>query len=376
MHLIIARADLHRALAAVVRVVEGRNTIPILSNALLAAEGETLTVTGTDLDLVATRRVPAEVKAPGRVTVPARVLEEIARKLPDNAQLALKADPDGKSLTVTAGRSRFVLAALPADDWPDFPMPALEELALDPRALAAAIAGTRTAISTEETRYYLNGIYAHGRQGDPTRSPDLALVATDGHRLGRRLLPDLTVGISVIWPRKAVETLAAMLSRHEKTAGAVLTYGVCAQRVRFAIADEVLESKVIDGTFPDYARVIPGGNDRRATLDRRALAAALDRVTTVRSERGSAVRLEFAGSRLALSITSPDHGTASEEIDITPWQGEPLVIGLNGHYLADLLAALDADTVEVALDQPGAPTLWTVPDKPDRLMVLMPMRVS
>ncbi len=371
----IERATLLRCLSHVQSVVERRNTIPILSNVLIeAGEGGTVKVTATDLDLqVVENMSAASVESAGAVTVSAHLLFDIARKLPDGSQVSLETAEN--RMDVKAGRSRFKLPTLPRDDFPvivegDLPT----SFELPSKTLAELIDRTRFAISTEETRYYLNGIFLHVSDED---RPVLKAAATDGHRLARFTLPrpDGAEGMpDVIVPRKAVGELRKLLE--EKGEGAV-QIDLSASKIRFTLGGEggvVLTSKLIDGTFPDYSRVIPTANDKLLRLDPRSFFEGVDRVATIATEKTRAVKMGLDKDRVTLTVTSPDNGTAAEELP-AEYSADGFEIGFNASYLKDILGQIDSDTVELHLADAGAPTLIRKDDKSPALYVLMPMRV-
>ncbi|MBO9510376.1 DNA polymerase III subunit beta [Erythrobacter sp. A6_0] len=371
----IERATLLRCLSHVQSVVERRNTIPILSNVLIeASEGGTVKVTATDLDLqVVEHMSAASVESAGAVTVSAHLLFDIARKLPDGSQVSLETAEN--RMDVKAGRSRFKLPTLPRDDFPvivegDLPT----SFELPSKTLAELIDRTRFAISTEETRYYLNGIFLHVSDED---QPVLKAAATDGHRLARFTLPrpDGAEGMpDVIVPRKAVAELRKLLE--EKGEGAV-QIDLSASKIRFTLGGEggvVLTSKLIDGTFPDYSRVIPTANDKLLRLDPRSFFEGVDRVATIATEKTRAVKMGLDKDRVTLTVTSPDNGTAAEELP-AEYSADGFEIGFNAGYLKDILGQIDSDTVELHLADAGAPTLIRKDDKSPALYVLMPMRV-
>ncbi|WP_276199020.1 DNA polymerase III subunit beta [Chelatococcus sp. XZ-Ab1] len=369
MKLVIDRADLLKPLAALNRIVERRTTIPIIANVLLRAEGGRLNLAATDLDISAEASVPAAIGEPGALTVPAATLNDIARKLPDGCQIELSAEADGSRLTVKAGRSRFVLQALPVDDWPDVSADDLpHQFALPAKTLQRILAHTTFAISTEETRYYLNGIHLHA-DGEGR----LNAVATDGHRLAHLTVP-LPEGAGdmppIIVPRKTVGEIARLVADAEGD----IDIAVSRAKVRFVVGGITLTSKLIDGTFPDYQRVIPTSNDRVAVLDTATVKDAVARVATITGENGRAVKMEFAPGVLTLSVSNADTGEAREEIE-ADFEGEPLGIGFNGKYLAEVLGIAAADTVRLALADPGSPCLIKSHESADALIVLMPMRV-
>lgn len=371
----IERATLLRCLSHVQSVVERRNTIPILSNVLIdASDGGSVRVMATDLDLqVVETMSAASVDQPGAITVSAHLLFDIARKLPDGSQVSLTTSDN--RLEVKAGRSNFKLPTLPRDDFPvivegDLPT----SFELPARMLAEMIDRTRFAISTEETRYYLNGIFLHVTDED---EPLLKAAATDGHRLARFTLPrpEGAAGMpDVIVPRKAVGELRKLLDEALDTN---VLIDLSASKIRFALGGEggvVLTSKLIDGTFPDYSRVIPTANDKLLKVDPKLFFSGVDRVATIATEKTRAVKIGLDNDRVTLSVASPDNGTASEEI-AAEYRSESLEIGFNANYLKDILGQIDSDTVELHLADAGAPTLIRENESARALYVLMPMRV-
>jgi DNA polymerase-3 subunit beta len=372
MKVTLERAALLKSLGHVHRVVERRNTIPILSNVLLTAGQGGLQLKATDLDVEMVESAAGDVGMPGSTTVPAHTLYDIVRKLPDGAQVSIEGGNEASQLTVRSGRSRFTLQTLPASDFPDlaageFPH-RFELKAADLRRL---IDKTQFAISTEETRYYLNGIFLHTLEVEGEAR--LRAVATDGHRLARveMAAPNGSSGMpGVILPRKTVGEIQKLIEDGEATVSVELS----AAKVRFTIGGVVLTSKLIDGTFPDYGRVIPVNNDKRLVVDRSDFAAAVDRVSTISSERGRAVKLSLSEGRLVLTVTNPDSGTATEEIEVE-YDAEALDIGFNSRYLLDIAAQLEGDTALLRLADPGSPTLVQDREGAAALYVLMPMRV-
>ena len=371
----IERAKLLRCLSHVQSVVERRNTIPILSNVLIEAHTDgTVKIMATDLDLQVVESLDAvSVEAAGAITVSAHLLFDIARKLPDGSQVSFETADN--RMAVKAGRSRFSLPTLPRDDFPvivEGDLPTTFELPA--RLLAELIDRTRFAISTEETRYYLNGIFLHVSDDD---QPVLKAAATDGHRLARFTLPrpEGAEGMpDVIVPRKAVAELRKLL---EEALDGNVEIDLSPSKIRFTLGGEggvVLTSKLIDGTFPDYSRVIPTGNDKLLKLDPKSFYEGVDRVATIATEKTRAVKMGLETDKVTLSVTSPDNGTAAEEVP-ADYASEALEIGFNANYLKDILGQIDGDTVEMHLADPGAPTLIRQDEKSPALYVLMPMRV-
>jgi DNA polymerase-3 subunit beta len=363
----IERAVLLKSLGHVQSVVERRNTIPILSNVLIEASDDgSIRLMATDLDLQVDESVPANVGQAGATTVSAHTFFDIVRKLPEGSQVELSA-ADGK-MQVIAGRSRFNLSTLPRDD---FPVIAEGELPtrfeLPAATLRQVIEKTRFAISSEETRYYLMGIFLH------VVDEQLRAAATDGHRLARVTVPrpDGADGMpDVIVPRKAVAELFKLLEELEGT----VEISLSPTKIRFGLGSAILTSKLIDGTFPDYNRVIPTGNDKLLKIDPKSFSAGVDRVSTIASEKTRAVKMSVDKDKITLSVTSPENGVATEEIP-ADYGSDGLEIGFNAKYLLDILGEIDGDTVEVHLADAAAPTLLRESDKSNALYVLMPMRV-
>ncbi|WP_066592811.1 DNA polymerase III subunit beta [Sphingomonas pruni] len=366
----IERATLLKGLSHVQSVVERRNTIPILSNVLIEATAEgSLKLMATDLDLQINESVPAAVDTPGATTVSAHTLFDIARKLPEGSQVQLAA-AEGK-MTIVAGRARFQLGTLPRDDFPviaEGELPVQFELPAE--TLKQIIDKTRFAISTEETRYYLNGIFWHvADDGQPV----LKAAATDGHRLARVTLPrpDGAEGMpDIIIPRKCVAELRKLLDEIDGSVGVSLS----SSKIRFDMGQALLTSKLIDGTFPDYSRVIPTGNDKILKIDPRSFEEGVDRVSTIATEKTRAVKMSLDRDKITLSVTSPENGTAAEEVP-GEYAAQGFDIGFNSRYLLDILGQIEGDMVEVHLADASAPTLIRENDKSPALYVLMPMRV-
>ena len=368
----IERAALLKAVAQAQSVVERRNTIPILANVLIEAQDSDVRFRATDLDIEVVDRADAQVERAGATTVSAVLLHEIVRKLPDGSLVTLTDDGAKGRLTVEAGRSNFSLATLPKED---FPVMATSEYSSNFSAPAVVLRRlfdkSKFAISTEETRYYLNGVYMHISDSDGGKV--LRCVATDGHRLAR-IDAELPSGAAempgVIVPRKTVGELRKLLDDDE----AKIAVSVSETKIRFATPDITLTSKVIDGTFPDYTRVIPQGNTRKLEVDAAEFAKAVDRVATVSSERSRAVKLKLEEDKLTLSVNSPDSGNAQEEL-VVAYGDEPLEIGFNAKYLLEIASQVDRENAVFLFNSSGDPTLMREGNDTSAVYVVMPMRV-
>ena len=370
MKLTIERAVLLKSLGHVQSVVERRNTIPILSNVRMEAADERLTLNATDMDLDMVGAVQAEVEEAGQTTAPAHTLYDIVRKLPEGSQVEL--EDDGGRLTLRSGRSRFTLTCLPVEDFPVFAGGDLtHSFVLAAGALMGLIDRTRFAISTEETRYYLNGIYLHeaGRDGVDV----LRCVATDGHRLAsvEVPLPDGAAGMpGVIIPRKTVTELRKLIEDGTDE----VTIKLSDTKIRFSSGEATLTSKLIDGTFPDYQRVIPTDNDKNMEVNSKAFAEAVDRVAAISSEKSRAVKLSITEGALVLSASSPESGSATEELEVS-YSGEELEIGFNSRYLLDITQQIGGDNAQLTMADAASPTILRQAGDASALYVLMPMRV-
>ncbi|MER8427781.1 DNA polymerase III subunit beta [Mesorhizobium sp. M1403] len=370
--IILSREALLPALALVGKAVERRTTIPVLANVLLAVDAAagTLTITGTDLDCELRTSVPCQAGRDEAFTLPSTLLHDAVRKMPDGAEIAIAAEKD--FATLSAGRSRFKIQVLPALDFPTMEAGSFSHsFELEVGTIARMLGTVAFAISSEETRYYLNGIYWHAGE-------QLNAVATDGHRLAKFSIPvpEGAAGMpGIIIPRRTVDLIGKLIGDKGKA-----TVSLSDTKIRVETGGAALLSKLIDGSFPDYVRVVPTGNPNHFTIDREALAKAVDRVGTVSSERGSAVKFAFeAGGNLTLTTNNPEAGSANDEVTIEHGEGSSVEIGFNGRYCLDLLNAAAGKRLVFSLGDPGSPTLIQ-PETADEtglkpLFVLMPMRV-
>jgi DNA polymerase-3 subunit beta len=375
MKFTVERAVLLKALAHVQSVVERRNTIPILANVLISAQDGVLKLTATDMEIAVVEEIPGvQIARPGRTTAPAATLYEIVRKLPEGAKVELDYGGGDAALKLRAGRFNTDLSVLPVEDFPamtDGKLP--HAFALPAGQLRELIDRTRFAISTEETRYYLNGIYLHATESEG--APVLRAVATDGHRLARieEPLPEGASGIpGVIIPRKTINEVRKLAEETQDEIAIKLSE----TKIRFELGTVQLTSKLIDGTFPEYDRVIPRGNDKILRVNKKEFAEAVGRVAAISSERSRPVKLSIDRNHLLISASSAEQGQAQEELDAdaVKYESSPLEIGFQARYLNDITDQI-GDQVEFRFADGSAPTVVTDSAKPEALYVLMPMRV-
>ena len=371
MKITLSRDTLLKSLGHVQSVVERRNTIPILANVLIRVTAQDVSLTATDMEIEITEVLDAQIGKTGSVTAPAHTLYEIVRKLPDGAEVELNATTDTQ-LTLSSGRSHFKLGCLPIADFPVMPDSDLKHtFRLSASDLRALIDRSRFAISTEETRYYLNGIYLHAAKANNVDV--LRAVATDGHRLARVEMPapEGSKGIpGVILPRKTVGEVRKLIDESTDE----IEIALSESKVRFTFGGVVITSKLIDGTFPDYERVIPSGNDKLLEVDTRVFAAAVDRVATISSEKSRAIKISISPGHIVLSANSPEAGSATEELE-AKYDGALLDVGFNARYLLDILQQVEGGGALFTLADATAPAIIQDVSDASALYVLMPMRV-
>ncbi len=371
MKLTIERASLLKGLAHVQSVVERRNTIPILSNVLISAVGKDVSFAATDMEIEINEVIPATIGKAGAVTAPAHMLYEIVRKLPDGSQVEIASSGSGQ-ITLSTGRSNFKLGCLPVEDFPKMPEGDLKHsFQIAASDLRILIDRTRFAISIEETRYYLNGIYMHAAESGKVKV--LRAVATDGHRMARVEMPapEGSGGMpGIIIPRKTVAEIRKLL---DEASGSV-EISISESKVRFSFDGVVVTSKLIDGTYPDYERVIPSGNDKTMGVNAKSLTEAVDRVATVATEKARAVKLNLSSGHLVLSASSPDAGSATEEIEAS-YDGDAMDVGFNARYLIEILQQIEGEGAAFSLADSSAPAIVRDAADGSALYVLMPMRV-
>jgi DNA polymerase-3 subunit beta len=365
MKFAIARDALLKPLNLVAGVVERRQTLPILSNVLLALEGNQLSLTGTDLEVELTGRVQTDsVGVDGEITVPARKLVDICKQLPDGTLMEFTAE-EGK-LLIKAGRSRFTLATLAASDFPLVDDAQGDKVIdLPQKALRRLIDRTAFAMAQQDVRYYLNGMFLEIRSGR------LRMVATDGHRLALCTAPDSVDSddASLIIPRKGVLELARLLEGESAVKVVIGTNHLRAVNETFTFT-----SKLIDGKFPDYERVLPKSPDKSVVGDRLALRQAFSRTSILSNEKYRGVKLSLSTDLLKITANNPEQEEAVEEVAVD-YQGDTLEVGFNVTYLLDVLGVLDSESVRLSLSDSASSALLEEAEAGDSMYVVMPMRL-
>lgn len=368
-HLIIEKSSFNRALAHCQGVVERRNTVPILSHVLLEAQGNLLKITATDLDLSFVETLPADVRAEGKITVPAHLLFDVVRKLPEGASLELKVEKDGQVLGLVSAKSSYSFSCLPPIDFPlmteenlpcTFKMPSAE--------FASLIDKTRFSMSTEETRYYLNGIFFH-----TTSNGLLKAVTTDGLRLAQAhvSLPDAAAQMpSIIMSRKTIQEIRKLI---EEVTGDI-TLSLSENQVRFSVGSSVLISRLIEGKFPDYEQVIPLGNNKTLDVDVKAFADSVDRVSLMSTDKLRPIKIHVENKTMSISAHSTETGSAVEELDVN-YNGTPLNLGFNAKFVLDVAQQIEGPTLQFLIGEEHQAIILKDATTDAALYVLMPMRV-
>lgn len=365
MQIEINRDDLLRPMAVVTGVVERRQTLPILSYVLVKGDDSGLSVTATDLEVEVVARMAAETHGHVSLTLPARKLFDICRAVAPGTSLVISRN--GEKVTVKAGKSRFSLLSLPSDDFPAVDAGGLEQvLAIDQLRLKGLLDRTAFCMAQQDVRYYLNGLFIE------IEGKRLRAVATDGHRMA---LSDETLETTartnkqIIVPRKGVQELTRLLSD-----GPDATVKVGANHLRVEVGDIVFTSKLIDGKFPDYTKVIPSPKGRSAMISREVFRNALARVSILANEKYRGVRLGLQTDRLSISAHNPEQEEAAEDVEIK-YSGEPLEIGFNVSYLSEAVSSLTGSEVLISVDDPNSSCVLSESGNESTQYIIMPMRL-
>ncbi len=368
-------SDLLKALNHIHGIVEVRHTLPILSNIVLSAENNELSLSSTNLDIFCSDKIDAEIVNSGEISVPAITFFEIVKRLPSGSDVILTMGDEDTELILKCGRSKFNLSTLKTEDFPILSDKNLStNFVISADELSRMIDKTKFAISNEETRYYLNGIFFHKAESNSIKF--LRAVATDGHRLAQYDIP-LPQGAEeitgIIIPKKTVFELRKVLD----DADGDVSVSLNENKIKFSFNNLKIISKVIDGTFPDYTKVIPQNNDKKFKTNNSELKNAIDRVSAVainEETKSKAIKLTIENNKLNLSVESQSKGSAKEEIDIS-YSNEKVDIGFNSRYLLDICNEVDGDEIDVNLLDSISPAI--ILDKTDEhlFFVLMPMRI-
>ncbi|MBT4922479.1 MAG: DNA polymerase III subunit beta [Rickettsiales bacterium] len=380
MKLTIDKNILQKSLSHIQGVVEKRNSVPILSNLKITLDEATpnkINITATDMDIAISEDLEAITEGAGAITVPAHTLHDIVRKLPDGCDVVMKYDVNStnQKLKVTAKKSNFTLPILPASDYPEIDIQNVShKFTVNRKSFVKLLDKARFAISTEETRYYLNGIYLHQATANDSRQV-LRAVATDGHRLAsiQTDLPEGASGMpSVIIPRKTVMEIRKILEEEQNDLE--VTIEVSEAKIKVSFSDITLISKLIDGSFPDYERVIPKNNTKVLTTDLKPLTQAIDRVSTITSDKSKSIKFLLENDNITISANDLDHGFAKEEID-TEYKDTRVETGFNSKYLLEMTSVIDGNQIRMHFSDSSSPTLVEDLEDQDSLYVIMPMRV-
>ncbi|MBU2705960.1 DNA polymerase III subunit beta [Zooshikella marina] len=369
MKFTVTREALLKPLQLVTGVVERRHTLPVLSNVLMVVEGDRLSLTGTDLEVELIGRVNLQQGAEdGEITVPARKLMDICKSLPDDAIIEFK--QDDLRVIVKAGRSRFTLSTLPAAEFPSIDEdPGSISFSADKHMLRSLIDNTGFAMAQQDVRYYLNGLLLE------LTDEHVRTVATDGHRLAMctsnlQREESATDRLQVIVPRKGILEFARILTDGAETVDILLG----SNHMRAVTGDYTFTSKLVDGKFPEYERVLPRGGDKEVIADRQLLRQALNRAAILSNEKYRGVRLTFAPNQLTIIANNPEQEEAQEELPVD-YQGETLEIGFNVSYLLDVLSVISGKSVKITLSGPDRSALVEDSEGGESLYVVMPMRL-
>ena len=372
MKFAIEKNILLKTLGHVQNIVERRNTVPVLSNVRIEADNNGISFKATDMDTEITEVVDAKILENGAITAPAHMMYDIVRKLSDGSEIELVYPDEKEQLSIISGRSKFSLPTIGVEDFPAISTDSLPtNFSIKRDELKDVIDRTQFAASTEETRYFLNGLYIHPKDEGETKV--LRIVATDGHRLAcvESPLPEGAESMQgVILPRKTVAEIRKLL---DDTSAESVNISLSDSKVRFTLEDVTLASKLIDGTYPDYERVIPTSNNKILELSVKSLATAVDRVSVV-AEKTRAIKMIANKNHVIITTSSPDLGSAIEEIEAN-YDSESLEIGYNFRYLLDILAEIKGDTVRFSFSDSSSPSLIHDTSDSSAIYVLMPMRV-
>ena len=368
----------NKALSHIQNIVEKRNTIPILSNVKLSAKDNIVELSATDMDLALVEYLEAEVKISGTITVPAYTLYDIVKKLPDDHKISVIYDESkNNNLKITSNKANFSLPVISADEFPNIESDNMEHsFTLPKNDLLNLFDQAKIAISTEETRYYLNGIYFHDTINS-NKEHVIRAIATDGHRLAKieKKLVNGAINIpAIIIPRKTILEIIKILSETEHNKNDEVKISISKTKIRIEYNNAIILSKLIDGDFPDYEKVIPTNNNLALKTPIKSFTNAIDRVSTLSFDKGKTIKMTLNDNKLLLSADNSANGSAKEEISVD-YNHNKIEIGFNYRYIMELTSVLEGENIELLFADSSSPTLIQNAQNDSSLFVLMPVRV-
>tara|TARA_B100000029_G_C17544756_1_gene948044 strand:+ start:630 stop:1745 length:1116 start_codon:yes stop_codon:yes gene_type:complete len=371
MKFLVTKPVIYKALSHLQSIVNKKNTLPILSNILIEAVENSLTLSSTDMDISIKEKINCNVIESGSTTLNAQIIFDIIKKLPDNNEVEFISN-ESKILTIRSSVSKFSLPCLPKDEFPIIDTKAEgTKIKIKSQTIFNLISKTKFAISNEETRYFLNGLYFNISSNEKLST--LTFVGTDGHRLATSSSSVdvfLTELPGVIIPKKTINELSKLLSENISD----IEIDISKNRIIFYIENLILISKLIDGNFPDYNRVIPKDNKNHLTINRVNLLSAVDRVSTIANEKSPSIKFKILKNLINLSTINTENSSATEDIQAN-YDGEELEIGFNSRYIMDILENLEEEEIKLSFSDNSTPMLVQEKTNSDNLFVLMPMRV-
>ena len=367
----IVRSNFFKTLSHLQGIVDKKNSLPILSNILIEARDNVLTLSSTDMDISIIEKIDCSVSEDGSTTINSQILYDIVRKIDENCEIEIISN-DGKLLTLRANGSRFSLACLPKEDFPIIDQNnSGVNININSRIIFKLIDKTKFAISNEETRYFLNGLYFNINKEE--NKSIVTLVGTDGHRLAKfshYIEENIDEVSGVIIPKKTIYELSKLLSEKDQS----VLISISSNKIIFTIDNIIFISKLIDGSFPDYKRVIPKDNSNILKVNREILLSAVDRVSTIANEKSPVIKFKLLQNVLNLNTINNESSTASEDLKIN-YNGNDIEIGFNSKYIMDMINNLEDDTIFISFKDSSSPIIAQEKSNSDLVYVLMPMRV-
>ena len=372
MKFIVTKSDIFKTLTHLQSIVSKKNTLPILSNILIEAQNSSLTLSSTDMDISIKETISCNIIEKGSTTLNAQIMFDIIKKLPDTSEIEFISN-DGKILTIRSNVSKFSLSCLPKDEFPliDTETSNGKKINIESQTIFNLINKTKFAISNEETRYFLNGLYFNIVTSENVSN--LTFVGTDGHRLATSTsLINKTINEipGVIIPKKTINELSKLLSENTEN----IEIDISLNKIIFYIDKLILISKLIDGNFPDYNRVIPKNNNNHLTINRLNLLSAVDRVSTISNEKSPSIKFKLLKNLVNLSSINNENSTATEDIEAS-YNGDDIEIGFNSRYIMDILDNLEENDVKISFNDNSSPIIIKEKINTENVYVLMPMRV-